>query len=326
MLEKEGRSAVARREFLKRTALGTAGAVMAGELPAWGQAEAKSLVVVVKSDSAISEENPDRANLAVVEKMLERGVCELTGKSDAKAAWTTFFRPSDAVATCDAGSHLQNVPELSVAVMKGLALAGVRQMKLGSIWVAYRERSQMKERLDGWIAAVKEGLAAAKISEEVMDRELYRIPARFAVDPFDGIVLVCTLKPHYLCGVAGAVKHFATLAKKGPRVYHPDGMKTAGEVLATDFKAHRKLVVVDALRFAGTGDPHRPARDYVFQKSLVLSADPVAADAVALDLFLKAGCKPSGDIPPQIHIEAADKDYHAGVSDLAKIDVRQVKV
>jgi hypothetical protein len=159
-----------------------------------------------------------------------------------------------------------------------------------------------------------------------MDRQLYRMPARFAVDPFDGLVVVCTLKPHYLCGVSGVVKHFATLSKKGPKVYHPDGMVTAGSVLVTDFKEHRKLVVVDALRFAKTGDPHRPAKDYVFPKSLVLSTDPVAADAVALDMFLKAGCKPFGEIPPRLHIEAADKDYHAGVSDLSKIEVRRINV
>jgi hypothetical protein len=318
-----------RREFLKRSAF-SAAALLAGKLVAENEANAaeekKSRVVVVTSDASIREASPDRADAAVVEKMLQRGVCELAGKSDPRAAWGSFFRASDAVATCDAGSHLQNVPELSVAVMKGLALAGVRQMKLGSIWVAYQEKSMMKERIEAWIAAVKDGLKAANISEEVMDRQLYRMPARFAVDPFDALVVVCTLKPHYLCGVSGVVKHFATLSKKGPKVYHPDGMVSAGSVLVTDFKDHRKLVVVDALRFPKTGDPHRPAKDYVFSKSLVLSTDPVAADSVALDMFLKAGCKPFGDIPPRLHIEAADKDYHAGISDLSKIEVRRVNV
>ena len=94
--------------------------------------EARSRVVVVTSSAVISEGEPDRANAPALEKMLERGVCELAGKSALLAAWQTFFGPSDAVATCDAGFHLQNVPELTVAILKGLAFAGVQKIKLGS--------------------------------------------------------------------------------------------------------------------------------------------------------------------------------------------------
>jgi hypothetical protein len=132
--------------------------------------------------------------------------------------------------------------------------------------------------------------------------------------------------PEPRCGVAGVIKHFATLAKRGPAAYHPDGMVTAGSVIEEDFAGKHRLVIVDALRFAVTQRPHRPPEALHYQKSLLLSTDPVAADAVALDLFLKAGCKPFGDVPPRLHLEAADRDYHAGVSDLAKIEVRQIKV
>jgi len=319
-----------RREFLKRSALTAAGVVIAGKFVRWSEmdalgAEEKSKVVVVRSDWAISEGGA--VNAAVVEKMLERGISELAGKSDARKAWRTFFKPSDSVATCDAGFHLQNVPELTVATLKGLAFAGVASMKLGSQYVTLsQQRPALAPKAAPWISAVKEELKAAGISEDVIDPALYKIPARYAVEPFDALLVVCTLKPHYISGVSGVVKHFATLSKKGPATYHPNAMATAGSVLQTDFSNHRKLVVVDALRFAKVAPPHRQASDLYYSKILILSTDPVAADTVALDLFLKAGCKPYGDIPPRVHIETADKQYHAGVSDLSRIEIRRVEV
>ena len=169
-------------------------------------------------------------------------------------------------------------------------------------------------------------MKAANLSPQVIDPALYRIPARFAVETFSGLLLVCTFKPHYLCGVSGVAKHFCTLSRKGPSEYHDNAMVTAGSALAADFGRHRKLVVVDALRFARTASPHRPATEYVFPKALILSTDSVAADTVALDLFLKSGCRPHGAIPPRVHIEAADKRYHCGASDMARIEVRRVSV
>lgn len=318
-----------RREFLKWSALTAVSVVIAGKFIRWNEIEAfaaeeKSKVVVVRSDLAISEDGS--ANAAVVEKMLERGISELAGKSDAKKAWRTFFNPSDSVATCDAGFHLQNVPEVTVATLKGLAFAGVADMKLGSHYVTLsQQRPSLENKAAPWISAVKEGLKAAGISEDVIDPVLYNIPARYAVEPFDALLVVATLKPHYISGVSGVVKHFATLSKKGPKEYHPDAMVTAGSVLQTDFSNHRKLVVVDALRFAKRFAPSRlRTEDLYYAKALILSTDPVAADTVALDMFLKAGCKPHGEIPPRVHIEAADKRYHAGVSDLSKIEIQRV--
>jgi len=318
-----------RREFLQRMMLSAAGTAFSPGLRAQLDkgvmaAEERSLVVVVTSDAVIREGQPERANQAIVEKMLERGLCELAGRSDLQAAWRTFFRPSDFVATCDAGFHLQNVPELTVAVLKGLAVAGVQKMKLGSQYVSWYDR--FPDRCKPWVSAVKEGLKATNLSPRMIDPGLYQIPARFAVEPFDALLLVCTLKPHYLCGVSGVVKHFCTLSKKGPKAYHGNAMVTAGSALATDFSRHRKLVIVDALRFAKTAPPHRPATEYVYRKSLILSTDPVAADTVALDLFRQSGCQPHGAIPPRVHIEAADRRYHVGVSDLARIEVRRVRV
>ncbi|MBM3334383.1 DUF362 domain-containing protein [Candidatus Sumerlaeota bacterium] len=324
------RLAVGRREFLRQSVLTAAGTVVAGELRAQSEsAEMKSKVVMVTSDAAIRDDSPDRANLAVVEKMLEKGICELAAKNDVKKAWETFFNASDSVASSDGGFHLQNLPEVTIATLKGLALAGVASMKLGSQYVTLsrKKEASLASKAAPWISVVKEGMKAAGISESVIDEALYDLPARYAVEPFDALLVVCTLKPHYISGVAGAVKHFATLSKKGPKEYHPDAMVTAGSVLQTDFKSHRKLVVIDALRFARRFAPgHLQPQDYCYPKALIISTDPVAADAVAFDLFLKVGCKPAGAIPARLHIEAADKKYHAGVSDLAKIELRTIKL
>lgn len=309
-----------RREFLKRSALIAAGAVLAEKFAKWSEiaasvAEEKSKVVVVTSDAVIRE--GQAANASVVEKMLERGICELAGKSNPVEAWKNFLKPTDVVGIADAGKHLENVPEVVAAVLKGIASAGVASMKLG--YFDYGDRR-------AWLGEVSKGLKPAGISEDVFQGGIYKIPARFAVEPYTVVMQIPTVKPNIMSGVAGVIKHFATMAKRGPAVYHPDGMVTAGSVINDDFAGKHRLVIVDALKFAVTQRPHRPPDALHYQKSLILSTDAVAADAVALDLFLKAGCKPFGDVPPRWHIEAADKVYHAGVSDLARIEVRQVRV
>ncbi len=63
-----------------------------------------------------------------VEKMISRGMCELTGEKDETAAWKKLFSPSDIVGVkvSPVGRPLSiSQPETLLAIFKGLNLAGV---------------------------------------------------------------------------------------------------------------------------------------------------------------------------------------------------------
>ncbi|HIE26206.1 TPA: DUF362 domain-containing protein [Candidatus Poribacteria bacterium] len=311
-------SSESRREFLKRTALAVGGATLGMSLPslrfAGGQAlaeseeEKKTEVVVVTSSEVIDKDKP--LNTEALRRMMEKGITELAGKSDVAKAWQTFIKASDNVVLADAGTWLANPPEVVVEVMRGIKLASPKKMTL----------AHYSGLPKSWVDAVRGGLKEAEIPQEVMDNQIYRIPARFPTMPFTSLVMTPTLKSHRIAGVSGVVKHYATMCKEGPAPHHPNGMETAGSVIVPQFGYMSHLIIVDALRF---GEETRGPQ--FFQKSLIFGTDPVAADVVALDIYLK-NCKTSREIPPERHRQLADTRYHAGISDMSRIEVRRFEM
>lgn len=301
---------VSRREFFKRSAFVAGSAALAGApLPAAAEAptpaEEKVRVVVVTSPEVIDRDRPVQEEL--LRTMLNRGICALAGKDDAAAAWKVFIQRTDDVCVNEAGTWLANVPEVLAEVMSGVVQAFPRSVKL-----AYYGHQSAE-----WVATMKQLLQARGISPTVMDGSLI---SRISTEPFTVLVMVPTLKSHTVSGVAGVIKHFATISKEGPAPHHPDAMHTAGSVIVPQFGHLRKLIIVDALRFGET----TKGPSY-YQKSLIFGTDPVAVDTIALDLFLEH-CKPHGTLPPRYHIEAADKEFHAGTSDRNKIEVQRLTV
>lgn len=299
---------VSRREFLKRSAFVAGSAALAGApLQAAEETasspEEKTQVVVVTAPQVIDHHQP--VNVELLRKMLSQGICALAGKDNAAAAWKVFIRPTDAVCVNEAGTWLANVPEVLAEVMQGVMQASPRAVKL----VYYGHQSAE------WVATMRKLLQERGIPPEVMDGSLI---SRISTEPFTTLVMVPTLKSHTVSGVSGVVKHFATISKEGPAPHHPDAMHTAGSVIVPQFGHLRKLIIVDALRFGET----TKGPSY-YHKSLVLGTDPVAVDTIALDLFLE-NCKPHGTLPPRYHIEAADKEFHAGTSDRNKIEVQKL--
>lgn len=314
--------AITRREFVSRSALAAAtmalpfGAesALAGEGP-------KAKVVVVTTKAAIGPGSPPP--LPLLEKMVEKGVTTLSGKSDPLQAWQTFVRPNDRVCLPTAGGQLENVPEVNIAVYRALAKLGVAKMTVGT----HRMSAAWREKVT---AAMKDRMP------EMITNRLFGI----AHLPMEALVVTSTVKHHDIAGISGTLKLYACFSKLGPWNYHGDsprqtpqwdgvmggGMGACGWVPANDFKAQRKLHIVDMIR-VGTSSRGWTAypEGWSYAKTLVFSTDPVAADRVAFDLYLKYGA-PSGRIDPFYHVTRADTEYHAGVSDLDRIDVRRVTV
>jgi len=305
-------SKLSRREFLRRAAQVGSGAVLGRTLlDAPGEAqEPATKVVIVTCDEVMSDERS--VNMDALRRMMERGITELAGKRDVKAAWQTFIRPSDQVALVDSGTWLLNVPQVVVEAARGIHLASPQGMKL--------TYCALDERHPQWLQAVREGLRRATLPPEIMDGTVYTIPARFHTQPFTLIVMTPTLKSHTIAGVSGVVKHYATMSKVHVQNYHPNAMETAGAALANEFRHVRHLIIVDALRFGYTTKGPQ-----FYQKSLIFGTDPVATDVVALEVFLR-NCRTYGDIPPDRHRILADTRYKAGISDRRRIEVKEVKV
>ncbi|MGQ9525136.1 MAG: twin-arginine translocation signal domain-containing protein [Armatimonadota bacterium] len=302
---------ISRRELIKGAAAGALAAGLVGSEALAAQQEAKARVVVVTCTDVIDRNKP--LNAGALRRMMERGITALARKRDVAEAWKTFIRPSDEVALVDAGTWLFNVPEVLAEVMRGITMASPKFAKL--TYCAYDERNQQ------WMVQLRSALKSAGIPETVMDGSVYTVRSNgFHRSRFTSLVMAPTLKSSNIAGVSGVVKHYATMSKGGPAPHHPNAMETAGSVIVPEFGHMKHLIIVDALRF---GETTRGPQYY--QKSLIFSTDPVAADVIALDLYLR-NCKTFGDLPPDRHRTLADTRYKAGISDRKRIDVQEITV
>ncbi|MCW3051040.1 MAG: hypothetical protein JWN14_210 [Chthonomonadales bacterium] len=313
---------VSRRELMQRSALAAGTLILPGWAEALGAEEPpKAKVVVVTTRAVISAEKP--APQALIDSMVEKGVTTLAGKSDPIQAWTTFVRPTDSVCLPTAGGQLENIPEVNIAVYKALARLGVNKMTIGT----HRMSAAWREKVT---AALKEQMP------ELVSDKLFGI----ANLPMQSLVVTPTVKHHDIAGISGTLKLYACFSKLGPWNYHGEipkqaprwdgvsggGMGACGWVAANDFKEQRKLHILDMIRVGVSSRGFTVFRDgWEFTKTLVFSTDPVAADRVAFDLYLKVG-QGSGRIDPLNHVVRADTEYKAGISDLKRIDIRRVTV
>jgi hypothetical protein len=113
-----------------------------------------------------------------------------------------------------------------------------------------------------------------------------------------------------------------------PWAYHDEGCSPLGKIWTYPIvKGKTRLNILSVLtpQFYGRG-AHFFDRRYVWPyKGLIVGTDPVAVDAVGAHLLQVKrvaffGEDKALDVPP-LHIMAADKKYHLGVSDLGRIQL-----
>jgi len=298
------------RETSRRTFLTQAASAAAASIALPAMAQGRTKVVVVTCTGAIKEN--DAADSGAIRKMMDKGITTLAGKSDVKAAWSTYARPGDNVALVDSGTWLLNVPAVPAEVARGLKLASPKGLTF--------TYCKLAERKSDYMNSLRSELSRVGVPRETMRGDIYTIPGSFHQHGFNLIVMTPTLKNHSIAGVSGVVKHYATMSKTHVRNYHANGMETAGQVLRDEFKNHRHLVIVDGLRWGAMQSG--PA---YYQKALLFGTDPVAVDMVALQMFLEH-LETGKNIPPDRHRILAGTRYGAGISDLKRIDVVKVKV
>src|SRR3990172_5783282 len=134
---------LSRRDFLKHTALGVAGAGIGingfrNLQAAFGADESlpffdKSRIIAVKSSGIMKEGKPDQK---IIQNMMDEGMFALTGKKTTAEAWRTFFTPEDVVGikiNPIGGVKLSTRPEVVSAIVLGLIAAGVKENNI-IIW------------------------------------------------------------------------------------------------------------------------------------------------------------------------------------------------
>jgi len=290
MPNKSSKPVITRRDFLKTGSYVAAGSLVGLPLlhRASAQTAAKSRVVLIRDRSAVDENG--RVNGPVLESMLDQAVVAMLDAPDAASAWRRLFGPDDVVGIkTNAWFRLPTPEALETALVFRLGQAGV---KSGSIAVDDRG---------------------------IRDNPVFmRSTALINVRP---------MRTHHWSGLGTLLKNYIMFVS-APWSYHGNACERLGAIWQKPQvagKTRLNILVMLTPLFHGIG-PHHFSRRYVWPYAgLIVSTDPVAADATGariIEAKRKAFFDDQRPIsPPPLHIAAADTRFGLGNSNADRIEL-----
>ena len=274
-----------RRDFIRTAAIGAAGVafgVNAFSRDATAVPPSKwktgATVVDVRSPRWRADAKVDAA---FVRKMVDYGVCRLTGKNALADAWRTIVEPTDVVGVkfnAEPGDYTGANAALVGAIAAGLVASGV---KTGNIIVVEADSA-------GWKNAIAPNLEHRDRVEFAPAKWTRLTP--FITDQVDCLINVPNLMDHRWGGIAGCLLGIAL----SPSIISNPDLYTGGDCVAAAvginkleiIRTKRRLHIVNGLVGIFDGGPvtNDPKKQWA-HNGLLFATDPVACDRVHLDIL-----------------------------------------
>jgi len=279
---------VTRRDFL-RVAAGTAMVATLGSgIPGEARAEPTAKVLLIRNAEVLG--NQDKIQGEILQSMLDEAVKNLLGTNGPLEAWQKLLKTSDVVGIkSNSWPRLPTPRELEAVIKRRVLDAGVAEKNI-----------------------------------DIDDRGVLSNPVFLKAT---ALVNVRPLRTHHWSGVGTCLKNYIQFVPD-PWAYHDEGCSPLGKIWTYPIvKGKTRLNILSALtpQFYGRGANFFDKRYVWPYRGLIVGTDPVAVDAVGAHLLQTKRIAFFGedralDVSP-IHILAADKTYHLGVSDLRLIQL-----
>jgi hypothetical protein len=283
------RTMITRRDFLKAASVAPlAGAFFPALKGRPASPDQKVKVVLVRDTDALDAAGTPNAE--IIQRMLDDAVCALLDEKEAVKAWKKTIRPDDIVGIkTNTWDKLPTTTQVEQAIKRRVMDAGVPEGKLS-----------------------------------IDDRGILRNPI------FQKATALINARPartHHWSGMGSCIKNYIMFVPK-PSDYHGD---TCADLAAIWSLPHVKgrtrlnvLVMLTPL-FHGIGPSHY-SKEYTWAyKGLIVSQDPVAADATGLRVLQakrREYFKEDRPLQPTPHhIFLADTRHHLGVSGEDRIEL-----
>jgi len=250
--------------------------------PLLSAAATTASVLVIRDQKAMLDDYAVDAE--VLKKMVSATVMRLTGEKTPKAAWLSLVKPTDIVGLVPTPHLNPTHPEVVATVREQLREAGIPDANIRD----------------------------AQGNIDVVER-------------CTALISLPGLKAHWLTGIGTVLKNYIMFSGR-PSSYHNEDSSKLGEIWNLPrVKGKTRLVLVDALRPLCDKGPQPDPRYMWPYKGLIAGTDPVAVERICLKVITAKRHALRGETwllsPPPFCIEAADKQYHVGVSDLKRITV-----
>jgi hypothetical protein len=286
----EDKKIITRRDFI-RTSSSVALAGLIG-LPMLAHSNVKtakkSRVVLIRDQNAMDRDGSPRPES--LQEMLDEALTALLDASNPTAAWKQLARPGDIVGIkSNVWYHLPTPQPLETAILKGLLGAGVSKKNVSIDDRGVRENRVFKK-------------ATALIN-------------------------VRPMRTHHWSGLGTLLKNYIMFVPS-PWKYHGNACENLGAIWQLPMvrgKTRLNILVLLTPLFHGIG-PHHFSRRYMWRYSgLIVSTDPVAADATGAQIIQAKRDAFFGKVspisPPPLHIAAAHANFGLGNSHPDRIEL-----
>jgi len=281
---------ITRRDFIRTGSYVAMGSLMGLPLmdAAAASQAAKSRVVLIRDEKLVDSSGALRGgNLA---DMMDHAMKMLFGTPDSLSAWHKAFNPDDIV--------------------------GIKS----NVWWHLPTPAVLEEILQERLMEI--GVSAQNIS--VDDRGVRSNPV---FKKATALINVRPMRTHAWSGLGTLLKNYIMFVSS-PWMYHGNACEKLGKIWQkpqVKDKTRLNILVMITPLFHGVG-PHHFSQEYTWPYSgLILSTDPVAADATGARIIQAKKSEYFGRqrliSPRPLHIEAADKKYGLGNSHSDKIEL-----
>lgn len=274
-----------RREFVVNISAATLAAV-AAPVTMRGETAKRSRVVLIRDDEALDAGGRPRPD--VIQRMLDRGICELLGVTRPADGWRLLFDPSGhpGIKT-NVWEYLPTPASIEAAIKRRMAEIGIPATRL---------------RVD--------------------DRG-----ARHTLAACTALINARPLRTHHWAGIGGCIKNPIMFAEK-PEYYHPDmcvDLATLWKLPILKDKVKLNILVALTPQFYTRGPHHFDPRFVWPYKGIFLSTDPVAIDTIGVKLLEAERRLFFGEDRPLAqlakHVRAAGEKHGLGVWEQTRIDL-----
>ncbi len=284
---------ITRRDFIKNTSLAAIGStIFLGKTGFDIPQEAKKSRVVLVRDKQVLDDN-SRPKYEVLLDMLDKAVTALTGEEDVGQAWKTFIKPDDVVGIkSNVWTYIPTTPQVENALKERVMDVGVAESNIG-----------------------------------IDDRGVLRNPI---FQKSTALINARPMRSHHWSGVGSLIKNYIMFIPD-PQNYHDDSCARLATIWDNPLckgKTRLNVLVMLTPQFHGVG-PHNFNPRYVWNYyGLIVSFDPVAADATGLRIIQAKRRDFFGEnrplSPPAKHIFDADTRYNLGTADPNKIELIKI--
>ncbi len=282
------RSAISRREFLRRSALGTTVVLLPVGCSGGGD-RGRSVVAVARDPAVWNGEILSRTRYAA---MLDRAVAAVVGTSDPKEAWRRLFTPEDAIGVkvnCLAGPRLSTPFTGVLALADCLRKAGIPPGRLLAFERTEREMRRAGYAVDGGeirCLATDRLPGGGYEPRPTLGTDVGSCLSRVLTRRCTALVSFGVAKDHDLAGISAAMKNLYGVIHN-PNKYHDNRCDPfVADVLGLPpIRTRLRLAIVDATRAQCHGGPaFKPAWAWRADRIFV-GTDPVAVDRCVADLI-----------------------------------------